>query len=128
MSFWESFWDIFWWFFCVYAFVAFLGALFAVFGDLFRDDKLSGWWKAIWILFLAFVPFLSVLVYLIARGNGMAERSMERARENREATDSYIRSVAAASPGEEIAKAKDLLDSGAISADEFDRIKGKVLV
>jgi len=128
MSFWENFWNIFWWFFCVYAFFAFLWALFAVFGDLFRDDKLSGWWKAIWIIFLAFVPFLSLLVYLIARGKGMTERSMERARKNQETSDAYIRGVAAASPSEEISKARALLDSGTISADEFDMIKGKVLV
>ncbi len=128
MSFLEDFWDFFWWFFCVYAFIAFLWALFAVFGDLFRDDKLSGWWKAGWILFLVFVPLLGVLVYVIARGKGMTERSMERARANREASDAYIRSVATASPSEEISKATALRDSGTISADEFERIKSKALV
>ncbi len=128
MSFLENFWDFFWWFFCVYAFIAFLWALFAVFGDLFRDDKLSGWWKAVWILFLVFVPLLSVLVYVIARGKGMTERSMDRARANRDASDAYIRSVATASPSEEISKATALRDSGTISADEFERIKSKALV
>jgi hypothetical protein len=128
MSFWENFWDIFWWFFLVYAFIAFLWALFAVIGDLFRDDTLSGWWKAVWVVFLVFVPLLGVLVYVIARGRGMTERSMERARANREAADAYIRSVAAASPSEEISKATALRDSGTISADEFERIKTKALV
>ncbi|CAH0139753.1 hypothetical protein SRABI26_00444 [Arthrobacter sp. Bi26] len=128
MSFWENFWDIFWWFFFVYAFVAFLWLLFAVIGDLFRDDKLSGWRKALWILFLAFVPFLGLLVYLIARGKGMAERSMDRARAHREASDAYIRSVATTSLSEEITKATALRDSGTISADEFERIKSKALV
>ena len=128
MSFWNNFWDIFWWFFLVYAFIAFLWALFAVIGDLFRDDTLSGWWKAVWILFLVFVPLLGVLVYVIARGKGMTERSMERARANREASDAYIRSVAAASPSDEISKATALRDSGTISADEFERIKTKALV
>ena len=128
MSFWEYFWDIFWWFFCVYAFVAILWALFAVFGDLFRDDKLSGWLKAVWMLFLVFVPVLGVLVYMIARGRGMTDRSMERARANREASDAYIRSVATASPSEEISKATALRDAGTISADEFERIKTKALV
>jgi uncharacterized membrane protein len=128
MSFLEDFWDSFWWFFCVYAVIAFLWALFAVFGDLFRDDKLSGWLKAVWILFLVFVPLLGVLVYLIARGKGMAERSMQRARANREASDAYIRSVATASQSEEISKATALRDSGTISADEFERIKTKALV
>jgi hypothetical protein len=128
MSFWENFWDIFWWFFLVYAFIAFLWALFAVIGDLVRDDHLSGWWKAVWILFLVFVPLLGVLVYVIARGKGLTERSMERARANREASDAYIRSVAAASPSDEISKATALRDSGTISADEFERIKTKALV
>ncbi|WP_018772483.1 SHOCT domain-containing protein [Arthrobacter sp. 131MFCol6.1] len=128
MTFWENFWDIFWWFFLVYAFIAFLWALFAVIGDLFRDDDLSGWWKVVWILFLVFVPLLGVLVYVIARGKGMTGRSMERARANREASDAYIRSVAAASPSDEISKATALRDSGTISADEFERIKTKALV
>ena len=128
MSFWENFWNIFWWFLCVYAFIAFLYALFVIIGDIFRDHELNGWLKAIWIVFLAFVPFLSVLVYLIARGKGMVERAGERARKDQEASDAYIRQVATASPTEEIAKAKALLDSGTISADEFEKIKSSVLV
>lgn len=97
MNLWENFWDIFWWFFIVYA------------------------------IFLAFVPFLTLLVYMIARGKGMTERSMERARSDQEYADSYIRQVAAASPTEEISKAKALLDSGTISPDEFQRIKTRVM-
>jgi hypothetical protein len=127
VSFWENFWDIFWWFFIVYAIFAFLYALFLVIADLFRDHQLSGWWKAVWIVFLAFVPFLTLLVYMIARGKGMTERSMERARRDQEAADSYIRQVATASPTEEISKAKALLDSGTISPDEFQRIKTRVM-
>ena len=126
MSFWENFWDIFWWFFIVYALFAFLYALFIVIADVFRDHELSGWWKAIWIIFLAFVPFLTLLVYMIARGKGMAERSMQRAKRDQEAADSYIREVATASPTEEISKAKALLDAGTISPDEFQRIKARV--
>ena len=95
--------------------------------DLFRDHQLSGWWKAVWIVFLAFVPFLTMLVYMIARGKGMTERSMQRARRNQETADTYIRQVASASPTEEIAKAKALLDSGTISPDEFQRIKTRVM-
>ena len=126
MSFWENFWDIFWWFFVVYAFFAFLYALFIVIADLFRDHDLNGWWKAVWIVFLAFVPFLTLLVYMVARGKGMAQRSMERARRDQAEADSYIRSVASASPTEEIAKAKALLDAGTITPDEFQRIKASV--
>lgn len=132
MNFWESFWNIFWWFFIVYALFAFLYALFIVIGDVFRDDSLNGWLKALWIVFLAFLPFLTLLVYMIARGKGMTQRSMERARQSQESTDAYIRSVAASgagsSPSEEISKAKALLDSGTISAAEFERIKSKVMV
>ena len=126
MSFWENFWDIFWWFFIVYAFFAFLYALFIVISDVFRDKDLNGWWKAVWIIFLAFVPFLTLLVYMVARGKGMAQRSMERARRDQAEADSYIRSVASASPTEEIAKAKALLDAGTITPDEFQRIKASV--
>lgn len=127
MSFWESFWDIFWWFFIVYALFAFLYALFLVIDDLFRDHQLSGLWKAVWVLFLVFVPFLTLLVYMIARGKGMTERSMQRARQNQEAADAYIRQVATASPTDEISKAKALLDSGTISPDEFQRIKTRIM-
>jgi Phospholipase_D-nuclease N-terminal len=128
MSFWESFWNIFWWFLYVYAFIAFLYALFVIIGDIFRDHELNGWLKAIWIVFLAFVPFLSVLVYLIARGKGLTERAAERARQNQKSADEYIRQVAAPSPAEEISKAKALLDAGTISPDEFAKIKSSVLV
>jgi uncharacterized membrane protein len=128
MSFWENFWDIFWWFICVYAFFAFLFALFVIISDIFRDKELNGWLKAIWLVFLAFLPFLSVLVYLIARGKGMTERAAERARRSREANNAYIREAAAASPTEEIAKAKALLDAGTISPAEFEKIKSSVLV
>ncbi|MCB5292315.1 SHOCT domain-containing protein [Arthrobacter sp. SO3] len=128
MSFWENFWNIFWWFLCVYAFIAFLYALFVVIGDIFRDQELNGWLKAVWLVLLAFLPFLSVLVYLIARGKGMTERTMERGRHNQEASDAYIRQVATASPTEEISKAKALLDAGTISPDEFEKIKSTVMV
>jgi uncharacterized membrane protein len=128
MSFWENFWNIFWWFFCVYAFIAFLYALFVIIGDIFRDHQLNGWVKAVWLVLLAFLPFLSVLVYLIARGKGMTERTMERARRNQEASDAYIRQVASVNPTEEISKAKAILDAGTISPDEYEKIKSSVMV
>ena len=128
MSFWENFWDLIWWFVWAFAFIAYLFALFAIIGDLFRDQKLNGWWKAVWIIFLIFVPFLTALVYLIARGNGMAERSQKEEKQAQAATDAYIRQTAgAASPSDEIAKAKALLDSGSITQQEFDLLKAKAL-
>jgi ABC-type multidrug transport system fused ATPase/permease subunit len=129
MDFWNNFWNIIWIFFWSFAFVAYLFALFAIIGDLFRDHKLNGWWKAIWIIFLIFVPFLTALIYLIARGNGMAQRSQKEARQVQAATDSYIQQVAgsASSPADEIAKAKSLLDAGTITQAEFDHIKSRAL-
>ena len=129
MNFWNSFGDVIWWFLWAFVFIAYLMALFAIIGDLFRDHKLSGWWKAVWIIFLIFVPFLTALIYLIARGNGMAERSQKEAKQYQAATDAYIRQTAgaAASPSDEIAKAKALLDAGTISQAEYDQLKSKAL-
>jgi hypothetical protein len=128
MTFWENFWDLIWWFLWAFVFIAYLFALFAIIGDLFRDHKLSGWWKAVWIIFLIFVPFVTALIYLIARGNGMAERSQKEAKQYHAATDQYIRqTVGAVSPSDEIAKAKALLDSGTITQAEYDQLKAKAL-
>ena len=79
----EQFWSVIWLFFWGFAFVAYLFALFAVITDIFRDHELSGWLKAVWIIFLVFVPFLTVLVYLIARGRSMAERQAKSAEQAR---------------------------------------------
>lgn len=116
------------WFFWVFVFVAYLMVLFSIIGDLFRDSALNGWLKAVWIIFLIFVPFLTALIYLIARGSGMTKRSMAQAAELRKAQDEYIRQTAGSgSSVDDIAKAKSLLDSGAISQQEFDAIKAKAL-
>jgi ABC-type multidrug transport system fused ATPase/permease subunit len=123
----DNFWNVIWIIFWSFAFVAYLFALFAIVADLFRDHKLNGWWKALWILFLIFVPFLTVLVYLIARGRGMAERSAREQRQVQRATDDYIKQVAGASPADEIAKAKQLLDDGTITQDEYASLKAKIL-
>ena len=120
----NSFGNIIWFFLWSFAFVAYLFALFAVIADLFRDKELSGWWKAVWVIFLVFVPFLTVLVYLIARGKSMAERSP---RDAQVAEDDNYRPSVPANPASEIAQAKDLLDQGIISAGEFDAIKAKAL-
>ncbi|KRA23771.1 hypothetical protein ASD65_04530 [Microbacterium sp. Root61] len=130
-GFWGSFWDIIWWFLWIFVFVTYLFVLFAIIGDLFRDHKLNGWWKAVWIIFLLFLPFLTALVYLIARGRGMAERSQAQAKQLEAAQAAYIQSVAngaaGGSPADEIAKAKGLLDSGTITQAEYDAIKAKAL-
>lgn len=129
MSFWESLWSIFWWMFWAYIFVAYLLALFTVLLDIVRDHTLNGWAKAIWILFLVFVPFLTVLVYLIARGSGMGERSRKSYLDDRAASDAYIRDVAgsASDPAQQIEKASQLLASGVITDAEFAQLKAKAL-
>ncbi|WP_370121800.1 SHOCT domain-containing protein [Arthrobacter sp. MW3 TE3886] len=123
----EQFWNFIWLFFWSFAFIAYLFALFAVITDIFRDHELSGWLKAVWVIFLIFVPFLTVLVYLIARGRSMAERQARSAQQAEAATTEYIRSVAKASPTQEIAKAKELLDAGTLTQSEFDAVKAKAL-
>jgi hypothetical protein len=124
VNFWQFFWLLVWSFF----FVAFLMALFQIVVDLFRDPELSGWWKALWLIFILFVPVLGALIYLIARGHGMAQRQVRDATEAKSATDAYIQSVAKqGNPAEQIATAKGLLDSGAISQAEFDALKAKAL-
>ncbi|GAA1000856.1 MULTISPECIES: SHOCT domain-containing protein [Subtercola] len=127
MDFWNNIWNVIGIFFWSFAFIAYLFALFAIIGDLFRDHKLNGVFKAIWILFLIFVPFLTALVYLIARGGGMAERQVKQVKEAQSATDQYIRTVAGSSPSDEIAKAKALLDAGTITSVEYDAIKAHAL-
>ncbi|MFV0373607.1 SHOCT domain-containing protein [Microbacterium sp.] len=129
MDFWSNFWNIIWIFLWAFVFVAYLYALFAIIADLFRDDKLNGWWKALWLIFLVFLPFLTALVYLIARGDGMAKRSAAATLDAQQATDSYIRSVAGSgsNAAHEIAKAKELLDAGAISAEEYEKLKARAL-
>lgn len=127
MDFWADFWNIIWWFLWAFVFISYLMALFAVISDIFRDDELNGWFKAIWLIFLLFVPFLTVLVYVIARGRGMNERSARMRRQAQLASEEYIRSVAGNSPTAEIEHGKALLDSGAITEAEFARLKEKAL-
>ncbi len=126
-GFWGSFWDLIWWFLWAFIFVSYLFALFAIIGDIFRDHTLAGGWKAVWIFFLIFFPIITALVYLIARGRGMSERQVAAASHYKAAQDDYIRTVAGTSPADQIAQAKGLLDSGAITQAEFDVLKAKAL-
>ncbi|WP_137725521.1 SHOCT domain-containing protein [Prescottella subtropica] len=123
----DSFWDFFWLILVSFAFVAYLMLLFSIITDLFRDHQTSGWAKAIWVVFLIVFPFLTALVYLIARGDGMAKRSVRAAHEVQSAQEQYIRQVAGKSGPEQIADAKALLDAGTISQAEFDALKAKAL-
>jgi ABC-type multidrug transport system fused ATPase/permease subunit len=111
----------------VFVFVAWIMVLFTILSDLFRDHGLSGWGKAAWVLFLIFLPFLAALIYLIARGGGMRERSIAQQQEAREQLDAYVRETAGASGADELAKLSDLRDKGAISEEEYQRAKDKLL-
>jgi type VI protein secretion system component VasK len=124
----NSFSDWFWLLVWTFFFVCYLMVLFQIIADLFRDRDLSGWWKALWIIFLIIFPFLAAVIYLIARGRGMAERQSGEMRRAQVDTDQYIQTVAARSnPAEQIASAKNLLDSGAITQEEFEKLKAKAL-
>jgi predicted PurR-regulated permease PerM len=122
-----SFWDIIWFIIVSFAFVAYLMVLFNIVTDLFRDKSVSGGMKAVWMLGLVFLPFLVAVIYLIVRGQGMAERQNQAVQHVRAAQDDYIRSVAGASPAEEIAKAQQLLDAGTITQAEFATLKAKAM-
>ncbi len=116
----------------IYFIIFYFMLLFRILGDLFGDHELSGWAKTGWIIFMLVLPFLSIFVYLIVRGKGMYERASVRAQAAAEAQQDYIRQVAgssgpAADPSAQIAKAHDLLQSGAISQQEFEALKAKAL-
>ncbi len=125
----NSFWDFFWIMVLSFVFISFIMLLFHIVVDLMRDDSVSGVGKTVWAIFLIFLPFLGAFVYLIARGSGMAERSLRQAKEYQDQQAEYIRSVAAApaDPASSLAQAKSLLDSGAITQSEFDALKAKAL-
>lgn len=124
---WGDIWGLIWLFFWIFVLFAYLSALFTVVVDLFRDPKLAGGWKAVWIIALIFIPFLTVLVYVIARGQGMAERNLGAAVQAEAAAVDYIRNAAGTSPADQITQAKTLLADGTISQAEFDQLKAKAL-
>ncbi len=120
--------NIMWSMFVFFAWVIWIWLLFTVFADLFRRHDISGWAKAAWTVFVIVLPFIGVLAYLISQSSAMAERNTQDQRAMQAQADDYIRSVAAtADPAEQIAKGKQLLDSGAITAAEFDALKQKAL-
>ena len=115
-----------------FIFFAWFMCLWWIFGDLFRSKDLGGMAKTLWALFIIILPVLGMLIYLIARGNGMTERGLEAQAEMQKRQDAYIRSVAAANGGkssaaDDIVSAKSLLDSGAINQSEYEQLKDKAL-
>jgi Na+/proline symporter len=126
----NTFWDILLWSFWIFIWISAIIIWFRCLVDLFSDKTTSGVVKVIWTLVLVLLPWIGALIYLLARGRGMGERQLAAAAELQERQESYIRSVAAASatPAEQIDRAKSLLDSGAITQEEFDALKAKALV
>jgi hypothetical protein len=110
-----------------FLFVAWIMVLFTILSDLFRDHQMSGWGKAAWVLFLIFVPFLAALVYLIARGDGMRDRTVAAQAQAQEQFDSYVRQAAGGSGADELAKLAELRDKGTLSEEEFQRAKAKLI-
>jgi hypothetical protein len=120
--------DILWSMLVFFLFFVWIMILFQIFIDLFRDHEESGVMKAIWVICLIFFTPITVLVYLIVRGHGMAKRSMAQQAAAQADFNSYVQSVASSgSPTEQIAKAKELLDAGTIDQAEFDQLKAKAL-
>jgi ABC-type multidrug transport system fused ATPase/permease subunit len=123
-----NFWDFLWLLIWSYLFVAYLVVLFHIAADVFRDPELGGFLKALWVIGLIVAPILVALIYLIARGRGMAERQASAAQKSRAETDRYIQYVAAKpSSTDQIAKAKTMLNDGTITQDEYERLKAKAL-
>lgn len=123
-----SFGDVVWSMFIFFFFIIFLWMIFGIIADIFRSDDLSGVSKALWCIAIIVVPWLAIFIYLIARGKGMSERALAANQQARAQMDAYVRQTAGtAGPADEIASAKALLDSGAITADEFERLKQAAL-
>jgi ABC-type multidrug transport system fused ATPase/permease subunit len=106
---------------------AWIWILISIISDLFRDHELSGVAKAVWVFFLVFLPFLGVLIYLIVRGDGMRDRTIKAQAEAKQHFDSYVREQAHTTPADELHKLNELKEKGALSAEEFDRAKSKLL-
>lgn len=123
----DSFWDFLWVIITSFLFVAYLMVMFTIIGDLFRDRETSGWVKALWIVCLFILPLITALVYMITRGDKMADRQIAAVHNAMEQQDAYIRHVAGKSSAAQIAEAKALLDNGTITEAEFATLKGKAL-
>lgn len=121
--------EILWTTLVIFFMVIWFMILFSILGDLFRDHELGGFAKTLWVFALIFLPFLSAFIYLIARGGGMAERSLAQQKRAQQQFNDYVQTVAGSggSPTEQIAQAKELLDAGTISQAEFDALKAKAL-
>jgi len=111
----------------IFFFVVWIWIMITILTDLFRDHEISGWGKAAWVLFLVVVPFLAALIYLIARGSGMRDRAIQAQSDAKQQFDSYIREQAHTSPADELHRLNELKEKGALTSEEFERAKAKIL-
>jgi hypothetical protein len=118
--------DVFWTMIIFFCWVIWIWIVITILVDVFRRHDIGGFAKAAWVVFVIILPFLGVLIYLIAQHDGMRERSIQQAQDQKQAFDQYVREAAGGS-ADEITKAKQLLDSGTITQEEFDRLKAKAL-
>lgn len=119
--------DVFWTLLVFFVWIAWFSILIRVFADVFRRHDISGFAKVLWLIFVIVLPFLGVFIYLVANNQGMTERNIKQVADQQQQFDTYVQSVATTGAATEIEKAKQLLDSGAISQSEFDAIKAKAL-
>jgi hypothetical protein len=120
--------EVLWTMLIFFLWVMWFWLLIVIIGDVFRRHDIGGGKKTIWLIFILFVPFVGVLAYVLVNSHGMADRNMERARSQRAQMDEYVRETAGGGgAAAEIDRAKQLLDSGAITQAEFDAIKAKAL-
>jgi Phospholipase_D-nuclease N-terminal len=124
-----TFFDFFWSMVVFFLWVMWFWLLFTVWTDIFRRNDISGWGKALWLVFTIVLPFLGVFVYLIAENDGMTKRALARSRQERHEFDEYVRETAGGggSAAAEIERGKGLLDSGAITQQEFEALKAQAL-
>jgi len=121
------FMDVLWSMLIFFFWVIWIWIVITVLVDIFRRHDIGGWHKAVWVIFVVVLPWLGVLIYLIAQHDGMRERSLKQAQAQQQALDQYVRDQAGAGSVGEIAKAKELLDAGTITQEEFDKLKAKAL-
>lgn len=123
----SNFWDAIQLMISAFVFVAYLIIMFQIVVDLFRDNEMGGGSKALWIIGLIFIPMLTAIIYIVARGKGMATRQQATVKRAQSETEAYIKGVVGKSPAAEIAEAKALLDAGTITTDEYAKLKAKAL-
>jgi len=111
----------------IFFFVIWIWIVITILMDIFRDHEMSGWAKAVWVLFLIFIPFLTAFIYLIVRGSGMRERAIKEQADAKKHFDEYVRETATVSPVDELHKLDQLKQSGGITEEEYNKMKAKII-